>query len=258
MPNNQDISKIKLNNTVYNIKDEAAREAIANIGSSSNKFGGASYDSSDMKMKFYPDTTKTAASKLDEVDLSNLSIEELNLLSKSTESTAHNLSMKLIDGGSAALLMLNIDEDSSPLYLELAPGSEIMTDKTSFGKVYYDSESSTINFYSNDTVFNNGVPALGSAPICTLNAAPFIKDAMIESVEIEPSIGGSSDKLVITWNSDANIAPTSIPLSAIFNASNYYDKTEADAKYVTSIGYDTTNGKVTYTINGTAIEAFSP
>lgn len=76
-------------------------------------------------------------------------------------------------------------------------------------------------------------------PNMTIDADAFIKDGMVESVDI---VG---EDLVIKWNSDSNKAEdTKIALSKIFNANNYYDKNTVDnlltplAKQVT-IGNET-------------------
>lgn len=110
-----------------------------------------------------------------------------------------------------------------------------------------------IYFYKNEDTApaSNAVPT-SSQYLCRIDAADFVKDGMVSSVAI------SNGKLVVTWNSDSGISPTEIALTDIFNPNNYYTKTAADAKFVTSVGYDTTNGKATYTVNGTAQTAFTP
>lgn len=74
MANNPEISRIKLNNTVYDIKDDVARAALNGGGSLGGKFGGASYNKSGKKLEFYPNTNKVASEKLDEVSLSDISL----------------------------------------------------------------------------------------------------------------------------------------------------------------------------------------
>ncbi len=60
--------------------------------------------------------------------------------------------------------------------------------------------------------------------ISTINATDFIKDGMVTSVSV---VG---ENLVITFNTDAGHEDINIPISAIFNANNYYTKTEIDTK----------------------------
>ena len=68
--------------------------------------------------------------------------------------------------------------------------------------------------------------------ITSVDAAPFIKDGMVDSVEVT---GGN---LVITFNTDAGKQAISIPLTAIFNPANYYDKTATDALLLDKLEFD--------------------
>lgn len=69
--------------------------------------------------------------------------------------------------------------------------------------------------------------------ISSIDATAFIKDGMVDNVEI------SGSNLVITFNTDAGKEPISIPLTDIFNPNNYYTKAETD----TAIN-SATSGKV--------------
>lgn len=57
-----------------------------------------------------------------------------------------------------------------------------------------------------------------------IDATDFIKDGMVNTVAI------NNGNLVITFNTDAGKEDISIPLTDIFNPSNYYTKTEIDNK----------------------------
>lgn len=57
-----------------------------------------------------------------------------------------------------------------------------------------------------------------------IDANVFVKDGMVRQVAI------SNGNLVITWNSDAELVPTTIPLTDIFNPNNYYTKAEINTK----------------------------
>ena len=64
--------------------------------------------------------------------------------------------------------------------------------------------------------------------LAEIDATAFIKDGMVSQVEV------SNGNLVITFNTDAGKNPISVPISDIFNANNYYTKTEADSTFLTS------------------------
>lgn len=81
-----------------------------------------------------------------------------------------------------------------------------------FGGVEYDSQSKAIRFYNKDR----------SRLLATLDARPFIKDGMVNSVYI------SNNTLVITFNTDAGREAIGVSLSSIFNPNNYYTKTQVN------------------------------
>jgi len=78
----------------------------------------------------------------------------------------------------------------------------------------YDSNAKSIKFKHDTTV------------LFEIDATAFIKDGMVDSVEI------SGGNLVISFNTDAGIEDIEIPLTNIFNPANYYDKTAADGRFV--------------------------
>ena len=57
-----------------------------------------------------------------------------------------------------------------------------------------------------------------------IDATDFIKDGMVSNVEV------ADGNLKISFNTDAGHEDINIPISAIFNANNYYTKTEIDTK----------------------------
>lgn len=59
-----------------------------------------------------------------------------------------------------------------------------------------------------------------------VDATDFIKDGMVSDVSVYDG------NLVISFNTDAGKEDISIPLSHIFDSSNYYTKSESDTKYV--------------------------
>ena len=68
----------------------------------------------------------------------------------------------------------------------------------------------------------------GDDVVAEVDATAFIKDGMVSSVAV------SGGNLVITFNTEAGKEPISIPLTDIFDPSNYYDKTAADARFASA------------------------
>ena len=96
--------------------------------------------------------------------------------------------------------------------------------------VKYDTNSKEMKFYHGGT---------GGTEVFSFDASPFLVDGMIESVVITSITSGSSEVQVleITWNSAAGGQVTDIPLSEIFDASNYYTTAQTQA-YVQGYTYD--------------------
>lgn len=90
-----------------------------------------------------------------------------------------------------------------------------------FGYSEYNSETHRINFKNTST---------GSV-ISYIDASPFIVDGMVQNVEIKDvTIEGNSVKcLVISFNTDAGKQDINIPISQVFDASNYYTKAQTDS-----------------------------
>ncbi len=92
-----------------------------------------------------------------------------------------------------------------------------------FDEVAYDSGTKRINFKHGETVKKY------------IDATDFIKDGMVDDVEIatpETGTNAGVSCLVVTFNTDAGKEDIEIPLSGIFNPTNYYTKTEADGEFV--------------------------
>ena len=63
-----------------------------------------------------------------------------------------------------------------------------------------------------------------------VDATDFVKDGFLESVTLENKVisGESVPCLVFIWNTDSGLQETDIPVSGIFDPSNYYTKTDVD------------------------------
>ena len=89
--------------------------------------------------------------------------------------------------------------------------------------VQYNTSSKYVEFYHGGT---------GGTKVYEFDASPFLIDGMVESVVITSVTSGGSEVTVleITWNSAAGGQVTDIPLNEIFDASNYYTKSETSGK----------------------------
>ena len=95
-----------------------------------------------------------------------------------------------------------------------------------YGAVEYDSNTKHINFYADSTT---------GTVLAYVDATAFVKDGMVDNVEIK-TISGTS-YLAITFNSDAGKQEIDIPLTDIFDASNYFTSAQTEA-YVSGYTYD--------------------
>ncbi len=100
-----------------------------------------------------------------------------------------------------------------------AEKSEIPNVEGYFDGVAYDSEKKEI-------VFTHEGEAKAS-----IDATDFIKDGMVEKVEIK------DEKLVITFNTDGEHEAIELALTDIFNPNNYYTKDEVDEAVKDSVKY---------------------
>ena len=91
-----------------------------------------------------------------------------------------------------------------------------------FAGVNYDSNDKKIYFYDN--------PSNSGTALAYVDATDFIKDGMVDNVEIKDVTlsGETVTCLVITFNTDAGKQEIDIPISQIFDATNYYTKQETD------------------------------
>ena len=96
--------------------------------------------------------------------------------------------------------------------------------------VAYDTNAKEMKFYHGGT---------SGTEVFSFDASPFLVDGMIESVVITSITSGGSEVQVleITWNSAAGGQVTDIPLTAIFDPSNYYTTAQTQA-YVSGFTYD--------------------
>lgn len=102
-------------------------------------------------------------------------------------------------------------------------GSTQTTISNKADKTYVDSNFfHSAEYYSSGSTHEIRFKDASGNTISTVNADDFIKDGMVDNVQI------SGSSLVITFNTDSGKSPISIPLSNIFDPDNYYNKTQVD------------------------------
>ena len=105
-------------------------------------------------------------------------------------------------------------------FTKVAKPSDIPSVTDYADAVAYDTNSKEMKFYHGGT---------GGTEVFSFDASPFLIDGMVQNVEIK-NVAGSGTCLVISFNTDAGKQDINIPISDIFDASNYYTKDEVDAE----------------------------
>lgn len=98
--------------------------------------------------------------------------------------------------------------------------SQLTNDSSFIRSAQYDSAAKAIKFYD---IASSAITTATTA-VATVDATAFIKDGMVSSASV------SNGNLVITFNADAGKENISIPITDIFNASNYYTTADTYSK----------------------------
>ena len=108
--------------------------------------------------------------------------------------------------------------------------------------VKYDSNAKEMKFYHGGT---------GGTEVFSFDASPFLIDGMVDNVEIKDvTISGESVTcLVISFNTDAGKQEIDIPLTEIFDASNYYTTAQTDSAIAAAISGKADSSAVTEEIS---------
>ena len=104
-------------------------------------------------------------------------------------------------------------------YTKVAKKTDIPAVSGYADSVKYNSTSKYVEFYHGGT---------GGTKVFEYDASPFLIDGMVQNVEVK-NVAGSGTCLVITFNTDAGKQDINIPISQIFDATNYYTKAETNA-----------------------------
>ncbi len=181
--------------------------------------------------------------KINEIRLSGTTytIEDPNAIHSSEGYWTSGQTEDAITASTAALAEAVAEELSGKTDVNTFTGYTASTQTTLSGfadAVGYDSNSKAVKFYNGGT---------GGTEVYSFDASPFLIDGMVQNVEIKNvTISGESVTcLVISFNTDAGKQDINIPISQIFDASNYYTTAQTDSAIAAA-----TSGKVdtsTYT-----------
>jgi hypothetical protein len=115
--------------------------------------------------------------------------------------------------------------DDAKTYIDTAEA-----DAVSSANAYTDEQIETINVaYIADAEYNTTKKEIvftnaKGAEVASIDATAFIKDGMVDSVKFE------NGNLVISFNTDAGKEDINVPISHVFDPTNYYTKNEVDTK----------------------------
>lgn len=197
------ISKIRLSGTTYNIVDDSAVHSLEGYALEANVQTAITAATDALAQSIAAQGYQTASDVQDAIT------------GKADTTYVNQIASQATDAITA------LTKTVSNNYNELTgQTSDLYVYK--FGDARYDSATHRINFYAH--VNSPDVLAY-------VDASAFIKDGMVSNVEI------SNGNLVITFNSDAGKQPISIPLTSIFDPSNYYTTAQTQS-YVTGYTYD--------------------
>lgn len=119
---------------------------------------------------------------------------------------------------------------AADLYQNIGVDTDVIAQKTDIPSVSAYADSVKYNSTTKYVEFYHGTTA--GTKVFEYDASPFLIDGMVQNVEIKDvTISGESVTcLVISFNTDAGRQDINIPLTEIFDASNYYTTAQTDSK----------------------------
>lgn len=250
-----DITKLRLSGQTYNIKDESALHQLDNTVTSggTNAVNGAGiYNAIEAALQSVADqhyqtsgdvenaisgkadTTAVTQSINEAVSgkadvasaVTNVALDtENNVLVLKQTKNGNTTNAGVLDGGTGIKIEKPAGTTRPNIYVDttvIAQKTDIPSVSGYADAVKYNSTSKYVEFYHGGT---------GGTKVFEYDASPFLIDGMVDNVEVKDVTlsGESVTCLVITFNTDAGKQEIDIPISEIFDASNYYTKAETDA-----------------------------
>ena len=244
-----DITKIRLSGSTYNIKDENALHTLdtsVTSGGTNAVNGAGIYNaiasalqtvaeqgyqtSGDVQNAISGKADTTAVTQSINAAVSgkaNASDVVTNVV-PTINAGSHSISIEVTKGGTTTPHSLIAQGSGITLsnagviavdFTKVAELTDIPSVTPYADAVKYDSTGKTMTFYHGGT---------GGTAVYSFDASPFLIDGMVDNVEVK-NVAGSGTCLVITFNTDAGKQDINIPISQIFDATNYYTKAETDS-----------------------------
>ena len=219
-----DISKIRLSGVTYNIVDDSAVHSLADYSTTEQMNSAITAATTALAEAIAEEGYQNATQVSDAIDAAISGKADTTAVTQSIQSA--------VSGKADTTAVTETIETAISGKADTSAVTEALAAK--YGAVEYDSNSKRINFYADSTT---------ETVLSYVDATDFIKDGMVDNVEIktiqsgEPAV--SVTVLAITFNSDAGKEEIDIPLTQIFDPNNYYDKTATDAQIAAA-----TSGKV--------------
>lgn len=250
------IDKIRLSGTTYDIVDSGAIHSLDGYWTSGQTESAITAATSalaetiaEQGYQTSGDVQNAISGKAD----SNVALKLVAPIAYSSGDTSGN-------NGALNLRYIRCDDSSSTVQnaLEAKDGLYITRNSTSGAAIYVDfttvaqkSDVPSVSGYADAVAYNATSKYVefyhggtGGTVVFSYDASPFLIDGMVQNVEIKDvTISGESVTcLVISFNTDAGKQDINIPLTEIFDASNYYTTGETDSAIAAA-----TSGKVNTT-----------
>ena len=232
-----DITKLRLSGQTYNIKDESALHTLDSTVTSggTNAVDGAG---------IYSAIETALQSVADQHYQTSGDVE--NAISGKADTTAVTAVNDVLTAHTANT-DIHVTTSDKTAWNAKADLSDIPSVSGYPDAVAYDTNSKEMKFYHGGT---------GGTEVFNFDASPFIIDGMVDDVEIK-DVTGSGTCLVISFNTDAGKQDINIPISQIFDASNYYTTAQTDSAIESAVSgkvdtsdFNTYSGNVETALSG--------
>lgn len=210
------IDKIRLSGVTYNIVDATAVHSLSGYWTSAQTTNAITAATSALAETI----GQEMSAKTDNADFAAYTAATDTVLGNKADTTA--VTQAISEATSGKL-------DTS--VFETYSGNVDTALASKFAGATWNSTDKKIYFFDN-------VSATGTA-LAYIDGTDFVKDGFLQSVTIENKVisGESVPCLVFIWNTDAEVQETDIPLSGIFDPSNYYTTAQTQS-YVQGYTYD--------------------